>query len=217
MNYRPVRNFKTRVLVADDHDSVIAGYRMFLDPEPDIDVLEEAVTDGEVLVETVYRLKPDVVLLDVRMPHLVVVGAIHEIGAIPHPPSIVMVTAFPDPILISECVYAGASGFLLKEEAIHAELASTIRMIGRGGVYFSARTRELMNITPDQPPMGLTALQVEVLLRMAKGWDSMTIATDLGRSLTAIYQVQYRIRARMGVGTNPQLLLEAIRRGLIAA
>src|SRR5919199_4571680 len=103
-----------RVVVADDERLVRAGFRMFLRAEPGVDVVGEAA-NGLAAVDAVARLRPDVVLMDVRMPGLDGLEAARRILARPDGPRVVMLTTFDRDEYVYEALRAGASGFLLKD------------------------------------------------------------------------------------------------------
>jgi DNA-binding NarL/FixJ family response regulator len=120
-----------RVLVADDQEMIRAGLRLVLASEPDIDVLAEAA-DGPTAVATARRLRPDVTLMDVRMPRMDGIQATRALTAGSPPPTrVVVLTTFDLDSYVYESLRAGASGFLLKD-APPERLVQAIRLVASG-------------------------------------------------------------------------------------
>ena len=120
-----------RVLIADDQALVRAGFKMILDAEDDLDVVGEA-SDGAEAVELARRLKPDVVLMDIRMPVLDGIEATRHLLRDEAPPYILALTTFEDDDVLWGAIEAGAAGFVLKD-APAADLVGAIRVTARGG------------------------------------------------------------------------------------
>ena len=120
------------VLIADDQALVRAGFRMILEAEPEMEVMGEA-EDGVEAVEQVKALKPDVVLMDIRMPRLNGLEATREVAdaAADHPTRVLMLTTFDLNEYVYEALRAGASGFLLKDVPAE-QLVAGIRVVGGG-------------------------------------------------------------------------------------
>src|SRR3954462_14928531 len=127
-----------RVLLADDQPLVRAGLRMFLGAQPDIKVVAEAA-DGREAVDAAHTCRPDVVLMDVRMPNLDGVEATRLITAAPDAPRVLVLTTFDLDEIVYEALRAGASGFLLKD-ACEERLTTAIRVVADGGSMFAPRS-----------------------------------------------------------------------------
>jgi len=119
-----------RVVVADDQGMVRSGFSVLLNAQPDIEVIGEAV-NGQEAIARAAELRPDVILMDVRMPVLDGLHATREITAMPDPPKIVVLTTFDLDDYVYEALRAGASGFLLKD-ASATELANAVRLVAAG-------------------------------------------------------------------------------------
>src|SRR3954453_15429224 len=135
-----------RVLIADDQALVRAGFRMILDAEEDLDVVGEA-PDGVAAVDAARRLKPDVVLMDIRMPELDGIEATRRVVSAggDSPPRVLMLTTFDLNEYVYEALRAGASGFLLKDVPPE-QLADGIRVVARGDALLAPSiTRRLIH------------------------------------------------------------------------
>src|SRR5919112_5699560 len=133
-----------RVVIADDQELVRTGFRVILDSEPDIEVVGEA-GDGREAIEAVQRHDPDVVLMDVRMPHLDGLEATRRIVAdAGEGPRVLILTTFDLDEYVYEALRSGASGFLLKDGPAE-QLISAVRLVARGDALLAPRiTRRLI-------------------------------------------------------------------------
>ena len=139
------------VLLADDQRLVRAGFRMILRAEPDIDVVGEAA-DGVEAVEAARRLRPDVVLMDLRMPRMNGIEATRRLVRLPQPPRVLVLTTFDLDQYVYESLRAGASGFLLKD-APEQQLVAAIRTVVEGVALLAPHvTRRLVDAFADRPP-----------------------------------------------------------------
>jgi DNA-binding NarL/FixJ family response regulator len=173
-----------RVLLADDQSLVRAGFRMILRAEPDIDVVGEAA-DGRQAVEQARRLKPDVVLMDIRMPDLDGIEATRKVTALDPPARVLVLTTFDLDEYVYESLRAGASAFLLKD-APEQQLVAAVRVVADGGSLFSPsvthRLIERFARGSSSAPLGLgelTPREQQVLRLVARGRSNAEIATEL--------------------------------------
>jgi len=173
-----------RVLLADDQSLVRAGFRMILRAEPDIDVVGEAA-DGREAVEQARHLKPDVVLMDIRMPGLDGIEATRQVTALDPPARVLVLTTFDLDEYVYESLRAGASAFLLKD-APEQQLVAAVRVVADGGSLFSPSvTRRLIERfarESSSAPAGLEELtprEQQVLRLVARGRSNAEIAAEL--------------------------------------
>ncbi|GID30613.1 response regulator [Paractinoplanes brasiliensis] len=175
-----------RVLVVDDQPMIRAGIHAILDSQPDLSVVGEA-ENGRVAIERTRSLRPDVVLMDVRMPELDGLAATREIlSGGGHTPRVLMLTTFDIDDYVYEALRAGASGFLLKDSDPE-ELMRAVRVVSNSESLLSPRiTRRLIeNFVDTQPTAPSTALNAltdrerEVLRHVAMGMSNAEIAKEL--------------------------------------
>jgi DNA-binding NarL/FixJ family response regulator len=175
-----------RVLLADDERLVRTGFRMILRDEPGIEVVAEAA-DGTEAVTLAAQVRPDVVLMDIRMPNLNGIEATRRIVATPDAPRVLVLTTFDHDKYVFDALAAGASGFLLKD-APEQQLLAAIRVVaGGGGLFAPSVTRRVIEqfallAEPKEPPPGLaqlTAREVEVLKLIAQAKTNAEIGASL--------------------------------------
>lgn len=217
-----------RVLIADDQGMVRTGFSVFLSAQPDIEVVGEAA-DGDEAVRRSAELRPDVVLMDVRMPVLDGLSATRRIlaGDGPDPrPKILVLTTFDLDDYVYEALRAGASGFLLKD-ASAAQLAEAVRVVARGDALLApAVTKRLISEfarlggprAPTRTTLaGLTERETEVLALVAQGLSNMEIAGRLVVSEQTVKTHVGRILAKLGLRDRPQAIVFAYETGLVTA
>jgi len=173
-----------RVLLVDDQSLLRTGFRMVLSAEPDIEVVGEAA-DGREAVEQARDLKPDVVLMDIRMPELDGIEATRRVTALDPPARVLVLTTFDLDEYVYESLRAGASAFLLKD-APEQQLVAAVRVVADGGSLFSPSvTRRLIEqfVRPASPSDAaleeLTPREQEVLRLVARGRSNADIAAEL--------------------------------------
>jgi DNA-binding NarL/FixJ family response regulator len=213
-----------RVLIADDQELIRTGFRMILDTAPDIEVAGEAAS-GRDAVRAVRDLKPDVVLMDIRMPDLDGIEATRRILAENHqpPPKVLILTTFDLDEYVYDALRAGASGFLLKDVPAQ-QLASAVRTVGDGGALLSpAITRRLIeqfavasSIRRPPPEIDeLTPRELEVFRLLASGMSNGEIAARLIVGETTVKTHVTRILTKLGVRDRVQAVVLAYETGVI--
>jgi DNA-binding NarL/FixJ family response regulator len=215
-----------RILLVDDQALVRAGFRMILDAEPEMEVVGEA-SDGREAVEQVRSLRPDVVLMDIRMPELDGLEAARRIlstnGA--EAPKILMLTTFDLDEYVYEALRAGASGFLLKDTPPE-QLVSAIHVIAQGEALLSPSiTRrvisEFVKGTGPKPQaqfprlQDLTARELEVMKAIARGLSNAEIAKELFVSETTVKTHVARILMKLGLRDRVQAVVLAYEAGVV--
>ncbi len=215
----------TSVLIADDQALVRGGFRMILESQPDLEVVGEAA-DGRDAVEQARLRKPDVVLMDVRMPGMDGIEATRQIlcGHAQTKTRVLMLTTFDLDEYVYEALKAGAAGFLLKNTA-PSELVAAIRSIARGDALLAPSiTRRLIEEYVrrprpggDQPPelQALTAREREVLTLIARGLSNAEIAEALTLSGATVRTHVNRILAKLDLRDRTQAAVLAYETGVV--
>jgi DNA-binding NarL/FixJ family response regulator len=213
-----------RVVIADDQQLVRTGLAMILDSESDIEVIGEA-TNGYEAVTASRELRPDVVLMDIRMPELDGIEATRRLTAFTDlaPIRVVMLTTFDLDEYVFDALRAGASGFLLKDTPA-AQLVAGVRMTSAGDALLApAITRRLIAefIATDRaiaPPPGfddLTARELEVLGLVAKGLSNAEIAATLIIGETTVKTHVTRILTKLNLRDRVQAVVLAYETGIV--
>ncbi|MEU9040943.1 MULTISPECIES: response regulator transcription factor [unclassified Kitasatospora] len=216
-----------RVVVADDQALVRTGFRLILESEG-IDVVAEA-EDGEQAVAAVRRTRPDVVLMDIRMPVLDGLEATRRILADPaqEPPRIIMLTTFDLDHYVYAAMAAGASGFLLKD-VTPEHLAAAVRLVRTGDALLApAITRRLVErfaARPDAPTAAaphrelgtLTPRELEVMGLLARGLSNAELAARLQLSEATVKTHVARILGKLGLRDRAQVVVAAYETGLVS-
>jgi DNA-binding NarL/FixJ family response regulator len=214
-----------RVLIADDQALVRSGFRMVLEAEPDIEVVGEAA-NGRQAIHAVGRLKPDVVLMDVRMPELDGIAATREIAGegSDGPPRVLILTTFDLDEYVYDALAAGASGFLLKDTPPE-QLIGGIHVVAAGEALLApAVTRRLIEDfsrarpAPADPPAGveeLTPREREVWGLLAQGLSNAEIADRLVVGETTVKTHVARVLMKLGLRDRVQAVVLAYESGQV--
>jgi DNA-binding NarL/FixJ family response regulator len=205
-----------RVLLVDDHQLVRQGLRAILDAEPDIEVAGEAA-DGTEAVADAIRLKPDVVVMDVAMPHLNGIEATrqilsHNLGA-----RILVLSMHGNRQIVLEALRAGAAGYLLKDCA-RDDLARAIRTVQGNLAFFSPQVADIVFMDYQQqapaPTQLLTQRERDVIALIGAGQSDVEAAKRLALAARTISAYRRKIMRKLGLRTPADLTKYAIRNGL---
>jgi DNA-binding NarL/FixJ family response regulator len=213
-----------RVLLADDQALVRTGFRMILKAEPDIDVVGEAA-DGVQAIDAARRLRPDVVVMDVRMPILDGLEATRRLLAAPDAVlRVLMLTTFDRDQNVYDALRAGASGFLLKDGPAD-QLVAGIRSVAEGGALLAPTvTRRLIEEFARRPPdtaptpaalAELTARERGVLVLLARGLSNAEIAAELVLGDATIKTHVAHLLSKLGLRDRTQAVVYAYESGLV--
>ena len=213
---------KIRVVIADDQELVRTGFRVIVDAEPDMEVVAEA-GDGHETIEAVKRHRPDVVLMDIRMPNLDGIEATRRIAGGPRAPRILILTTFDLDEYVYETLRAGASGFLLKDAGA-TELLNGVRVVAAGEALLAPSiTRRLIEDFARTPqatahPAALASLtprELEVLRLIARGLSNADIAEQLIVGSATVKTHVARIFSKLDLHDRAQAVVLAYESGLV--
>ncbi len=207
-----------RVLIVDDQPMIRSGFKLILEAQGDIDVVAEA-SDGEQAVELAERLAPDVVLMDIRMPHMDGIEATRQIKS----SKVLILTTFDLDQYVVSALAAGASGFLLKDSTAE-ELVGAVRSIANGDAALSPSvTKTVLNLVREAPTFryeppaeveDLSSRELEVLKCLAQGWSNQEIGEHLYLSEATVKTYISRILFKLKLRDRVQAVVYAYRYGL---
>lgn len=211
-----------KVMLVDDQNLVRKGVRSLLELSEEIEVVAEA-TDGVEAVRMIPDVKPDVVLLDMRMPQMSGLEVLLALSASGKLPPTIILTTFDDDELVLAGIKAGARGYLLKDVALD-ELVNAVKTVANGGsIVKPAVTQRLLkgleNLKTDfyslDRPDPLTDRETEILRLMAGGYSNKEIANSLGVAEGTIKNHVSNILSKMGVRDRTRAVLKAFELGQI--
>lgn len=213
----------TRIVVVDDQDVVRAAFEVLLATQPDFAVVGSAA-DGGQAVRICRQLRPDVVLMDVRMPGMDGIEATRRLLTEPEPPRVLMLTTFDLDEHVYDALGAGASGFLLKD-ATAERLFDAVRVVAAGEALLAPTvTRRLVaefarmrvrRREPDAALRALTARETEVLRLIAEGLSNPEIAARLVVGEETVKSHVSRMLAKLGLRDRTQAVVVAYESGLV--
>jgi DNA-binding NarL/FixJ family response regulator len=211
-----------RIVLVDDQTLVRQGIRSLLQLAGDITIVGEA-GDGDEALSVIAREKPDVVLLDVRMPKKNGLDVLRELKTTSTVPPIILLTTFDDDEALLAAVRAGAKGYLLKDVSLE-QLTDAIRAVAAGGTVIRPAVTErvlrgLEHMPRDfealSPPDPLTKREIEILRLMAGGYSNREIADALGTAEGTVKNHASSILSKLGVRDRTRAVLKALELGYI--
>lgn len=203
-----------RLIIADDHPVVRTGLQGMLASQPDLEVVGEATTGAEA-VALVVQLRPDVVLMDLRMPEMDGVTAIAEIRAQQPDTHVLVLTTYDTDADILRAIEAGATGYLLKD-APREELFRAVRAAARGeAVLAPVVAARLMGRMRAPAEESLSAREIEVLELVARGASNKQIARQLHISEATVKSHLIHIFGKLGVADRTAAVTTALQRGIL--
>ncbi|MFJ6936359.1 response regulator [Streptomyces sp. NPDC101132] len=208
---------RIRVLLVDDHQVVRRGLRTFLEVQDDIEVVGEAA-DGETGVAHAEELRPDVILMDVKMPGTDGIDALRRLRELANPARVLIVTSFTEQRTVVPALRAGAAGYVYKDIDPDA-LAGAIRSVHAGHVLLQPEVAGALLAQEDQAPAGsrggtLTEREREVLGLIADGRSNREIARALVLSEKTVKTHVSNILMKLDLADRTQAALWAVRHGL---
>jgi DNA-binding NarL/FixJ family response regulator len=221
----PEPSERIRVLIADDQQLLRAGFRVILQSEPGIEVIGEA-EDGAEAVAQARSLRPDVVLMDIRMPKLDGLSATEHLMKLPDGPRVVVLTTFDQNEYVVRALRAGAYGFLLKDAPASRLVAAVRAAAGGDALIEPSITRRLVEQFAARPSAaepagipnavaGLTERELEVLRLVARGLSNAEIAGEIMVAETTVKTHVARILSKLGVRDRVQAVVLAYESGFV--
>ena len=212
-----------RILLADDHTVMRSGLRLLLERQPNFQVVGEAA-DGRQAVELAASEKPDVVVMDIAMPHLNGVEAARQIANRSPHTAIAILSMHSDESYVIRSLKAGARAYLLKDSA-EADLIAAINAITEGKSFFSPAVRQMLKedymhqlaaVGAEDSYELLTTREREVLQLVAEGKSNKEVANLLNLSLYTVETHRTHILQKLNLHSVPELILYAVRKGIIS-
>jgi DNA-binding NarL/FixJ family response regulator len=212
----------TRILIADDDALVRMGLRVVIEGEPDFEVVGEA-EDGRQAIELVREQKPDLVIMDIRMPHLDGLAATREITAAEGGPKVLVLTTFELDEYVYEALRAGAAGFVLKRVP-PADLIEAVRVVASGdSMVYPAATRRLVerfaspSVSKEQARAlaSLSEREQEVLRLLAQGHNNREMSEQLFVGMETVKSHVGAVLLKLGVRDRTQAVITAYESGFV--
>jgi DNA-binding NarL/FixJ family response regulator len=212
-----------RIILADDHAVIRRGLRLVLEQQKDFEVVGEA-SDGRGAVNLAESAKPDIAVLDITMPNLNGIEAAHQISAKQIGVATIVLSMHADESFVLRALKAGARGYLLKESA-EGDLINAIRLVSEGKSFFSPTVsrmlvedyvRQLQDKDIEDSYDLLTLRERELLQLIAEGKSNKDIANMLNLSLYTVETHRSNILNKLNLHSVPELILYAVRKGVIS-
>lgn len=201
-----------KVLLADDHPLTRAGLKAYLETEPAVELVGEA-SDGDMAWDMITKNKPDIVLLDIRMPGKDGVTVARMIKEAQIAVGVIMLTSYDAQQYVLASLRAGARGFILKT-ATPEELTRAIMTVSRGGLYLDSEVAQAVG-EKDFMPEAISAREREVLLLAARGFSSKEVAGQLFISERTVQTHLASIYDKLGARNKTESLLLGLKYGVV--
>jgi DNA-binding NarL/FixJ family response regulator len=212
-----------RILLADDHAIVRDGLRSLLERQPDMTIVGEA-EDGRETVRLAEEHSPDIVIMDIAMPNMNGIEATRRIVAANPSAGVVILSMHQDESYVLRSLKAGARGYLLKD-SIRGDVIEAIRSVAHGRSFLTKKVSKLLqeDYVRQMERMGvedsydlLTAREREILQLVAEGRTNKEVANELNIGVTTVETHRTHILQKLGLHSVPELILYAVRKGIIA-
>lgn len=203
---------KLKVLLVDDHALVRRGFRRMLEDEPTFEVVGEA-SDGLEAVEAAERLNPDVVVMDCALPQINGIEASRRVLAKRPQTAILMLSMHSEDTLIRQALEAGAKGYILKN-AMDLDLVSAIKKVAEGKTVLDPQITRAGTLKGERDT-GLTPRELEILQHIVAGKSNKEIASELHLSVNTVSVHRANIMDALGIHKTAELVVYAIRNGLV--
>jgi len=203
---------KITVLLVDDHALVRRGFRRMLDDDDVLEVVGEA-SNGAEAVQLAAKLKPEVIVMDCQLPEMNGLEATRKILAAQPETAILMLSMHSEDTLVRQALEAGARGYVLKN-AMELDLARAIKEVAAGKSVLDPQVKQVEALKGERGA-GLTARELEILQYIVAGKSNKEIASDLNLSVNTVSVHRANIMDRLGIHKTAELVVYAIRNGLV--
>ena len=203
---------KLKVLLVDDHALVRRGFRRMLEDEPSFQVVGEA-SDGLEAVQLAEQLRPEVIVMDCALPQINGIEASRRILTKQPGTAILMLSMHSEDTLIRQALEAGAKGYVLKN-AMNLDLVSAIKKVAEGKTVLDPQIMRSGNLKGERDA-GLTPRELEILQHIVAGKSNKQIATELNLSVNTVSVHRANIVDALGIHKTAELVVYAIRNGLV--
>lgn len=200
------------VMLVDDHALVRRGFRRLLDDDETLEVVGEA-SNGAEAVQLAARLKPQVIVMDCQLPQMTGLEATRKILQGRPETAILMLSMHSEDTLVRQALEAGARGYILKN-ALELDLARAIKEVAAGNSVLDPQVKRAEALKGERET-GLTARELEVLQHIVSGKSNKEIASDLNLSVNTVSVHRANIMDRLGIHKTAELVVYAIRNGLV--
>ena len=204
---------KLTVLLVDDHALVRRGFRRMLEDDPEIDVVGEA-SDGEEAVRAANKVRPAVIVMDCALPGMSGLDATRRILETRPDAAILMLSMHAEDTLVRQALDAGARGYILKN-AVDLDLANAIKRVAKGEKVLDAQLSRPVALKGEREG-GLTPRELDVLQRIVAGKSNKEIAAELNLSVNTVSVHRANIMDTLGIHKTAELVVYAIRNGLVS-